>query len=57
MNASELIDTRIAELGDWRGKMIARIRKLVLEAVPEVVEEWKWDTPVWSSNGDVLAVG
>ena len=57
MNASELIDNRIAELGDWRGKMIARIRKLVLEAAPEVVEEWKWDTPVWSSNGDVLAVG
>ena len=57
MDASELIDNRIAELGDWRGKMIGRIRELVLEAAPEVVEEWKWDTPVWSSNGDVLAVG
>jgi hypothetical protein len=57
MNASDLIDNRIAELGDWRGKMIARIRKLVLEAAPDIVEEWKWDTPVWSSNGNVLAVG
>jgi hypothetical protein len=57
MDASELIDNRIAELGDWRGDTIARIRKLVLDAAPAVVEEWKWDTPVWSSNGDVLAVG
>ena len=57
MNASELIDNRIAELGDWRGQMIARIRKLVLEAAPDIIEEWKWDTPVWSSNGNVLAVG
>jgi hypothetical protein len=57
MNASELIDNRIKELDDWRGKMIARIRKLALDAAPELVEEWKWDTPVWSSNGDVLAVG
>ena len=57
MNASELIDNRIEELGDWRGQMIARIRKLVLEAAPDIVEEWKWDTPVWSSNGNVLAVG
>lgn len=57
MNASELIDNRIAELGDWRGEMIARIRNLVNESAPESVEEWKWDTPVWSSNGNVLAVG
>ena len=57
MNASELIDNRIGELGDWRGQRIARIRKLILEAAPEMVEEWKWDTPVWSHNGNVLAVG
>lgn len=57
MNASELIDNRIAELGDWRGEMIARIRKLVHEAAPEIVEEWKWDTPVWTHNGNVLAAG
>jgi hypothetical protein len=57
VNASELIDNRIAELGDWRGRMIARIRKLVQEAAPETVEEWKWDTPVWTRNGNVLAVG
>ena len=57
MNASELIDKRIEELDDWRGKRIARIRQLVREAVPEIVEEWKWDTPVWAQNGDVLAVG
>lgn len=57
MNISDLIDQRITELGDWRGKMIAHIRRLVLEAAPNIVEEWKWDTPVWSSNGNVLAVG
>lgn len=57
MDASELIDHRIKELGDWRGEMIARIRQLVRETAPDLVEEWKWDTPVWSSNGDVLAVG
>jgi hypothetical protein len=57
VNASDLIDNRIAELGDWRGRMIAHIRKLVQEAAPEIVEEWKWDTPVWTHNGNVLAVG
>ena len=57
MNASELIDNRIAELGDWRGQIMARIRKLVHEAAPDIVEEWKWDTPVWSQNGNVLAAG
>ena len=45
---SQLIDERIVELGDWRGEMLARIRKLIKEAVPEVTEEWKWrGTPVW----------
>jgi hypothetical protein len=57
MNASELIDHRISELADWRGKMITRIRRLVHEAESEIIEEWKWDTPVWTHNGNVLAVG
>ena len=51
-SASKLIDKRIAELGDWRGKTLSRMRKLVKEADPEVVEEWKWmGTPVWSHDG------
>jgi hypothetical protein len=50
--ASELIDGRIAELGDWRGKTLSRMRKLIKEADPHVVEEWKWmGTPVWSHDG------
>src|SRR5271170_4520450 len=50
--ASELISKRIAELGDWRGKTLRRMRKLIQEADPEVVEEWKWmGTPVWSHDG------
>ena len=50
--ASELISKRIAELGDWRGKTLGRMRKLVKEADPAVVEEWKWrGTPVWSHDG------
>jgi len=54
---SELIDARIKELGDWRGEMLSRLRDLVKEADPEVVEEWKWvkptnpGTPVWSHDG------
>ena len=49
---SQLIDARIKELGDWRGDTLARIRALVHEADPEVVEEWKWrGTPVWSHDG------
>jgi hypothetical protein len=51
-SASELIDERIAELGDWRGKTLSRMRKLIKEADPDVVEEWKWmGTPVWSHDG------
>ena len=51
-SASELISERIAELGDWRGKTLGRMRKLIREADPEVVEEWKWmGTPVWSHDG------
>ena len=50
--ASELISNRIAELGDWRGKTLARMRRLIREAVPDAVEEWKWmGTPVWSHDG------
>ena len=49
--ASELISKRIAELGDWRGGTLGRIRKLIKEADPEVVEEWKWGIPVWSHHG------
>jgi hypothetical protein len=51
-SASELISGRVAELGDWRGKTLARMRKLIKEADPDVVEEWKWmGTPVWSHDG------
>jgi len=51
-SASELISKKIVELGDWRGKTLGRMRKLIQEADPEVVEEWKWmGTPVWSHDG------
>ncbi|MCE4266442.1 hypothetical protein CJ178_14880 [Rhodococcus sp. ACPA4] len=54
---SELIDARIEELGDWRGEMLARIRTLVKEADPDVVEEWKWrGVPVWEHDG-ILCTG
>ena len=52
--ASRLIDQRIRELEDWRGEALARMRALILEADPEMTEEWKWmGTPVWSHNGNV----
>ena len=55
--ASELIDRKLAELGDWRGKTLARMRKLIHEAVPGVAETWKWGgTPVWESDG-ILCTG
>ena len=51
-SASALIDNRIAELGDWRGETLSRMRDLIKEAAPDVVEEWKWmGTPVWSQDG------
>jgi hypothetical protein len=51
-SASELIDKKIAGLGDWRGETLSRMRKLIKEADPDVVEEWKWmGTPVWSHDG------
>ena len=61
-SASELISKRIAELGDWRGETLGRMRKLIKEADPDVVEEWKWvkttkpGTPVWSHDG-ILCTG
>jgi len=54
--ASALIDERIAELGDWRGEALARMRQLIHEADPGVVEEWKWGGPVWSHDG-VICTG
>jgi hypothetical protein len=56
-NASELIDGRISELGDWRGRTLSQVRGIIKEADPDIVEEWKWakatspGTPVWSHNG------
>jgi hypothetical protein len=50
-SAAQLIDARIKELGDWRGGMLGRLRALVKEADPEVVEEWKWGGPAWSHDG------
>jgi hypothetical protein len=50
-SASRMIDERIQELGDWRGEMLSRLRALIKQADPEVVEEWKWGTPVWSHDG------
>lgn len=56
-SASELIDERIRELGDWRGEMLGRIRELIRKADPEVVEEWKWrGVPVWAHDG-ILCTG
>ena len=57
LSASQQIDNYINGLTDWRGKMIARLRKVILEAAPELTEEWKWDTPVWSHKGNVVAAG
>ena len=55
--ASQRIVEHIAELPDWRGEMLARLRNLILEAAPELTEEWKWETPVWSYKGNVVAAG
>ena len=57
MNPSQRIDQMIADLTDWRGKMLASIRKIILEADREIIEEWKWmGSPVWSRDG-IIAVG
>jgi hypothetical protein len=50
-SASDRIDQRIVELGDWRGETLSAMRKLIREADPDVVEEWKWNNPVWSHDG------
>ena len=55
-SASKLISNRIADLGDWRGKTLSRMRKLIKEADPDVVEEWKWMNPIWSHDG-ILCTG
>lgn len=55
-DASKRIDARIRELGDWRGKTLAKVRRLILGSGPEIVEEWKWGIPVWSSHG-ILCTG
>ena len=57
LTASQHIDKYIKELADWRGILLARLRKLILDAAPELAEEWKWDTPVWSYKGNVVAGG
>ena len=57
LTPSQLITNQIAELADWRGKMLARLRKLILAAAPDITEEWKWDTAVWSYKGNVVAGG
>jgi hypothetical protein len=57
MNASDQITAYIKGLRDWRGQMMARLRQLIRDAAPELVEEWKWNTPAWSHNGNVVAVG
>ena len=50
-SASALIDEKIKDLGDWRGKTLAKVREIIRKADPEIVEEWKWGTPVWSHGG------
>ena len=57
LTASQQIDNYVEGLTDWRGKMTARLRKLIRDAAPELAEEWKWDTPVWSHKGNVVAAG
>ncbi len=54
---SQLITNQIAELGDWRGRMLARLRKVILEADPNITEEWKWNTAVWTHEGLVCSAG
>lgn len=57
LTASQQIDKHIKELTDWRGALLTRLRKLILETAPELAEEWKWDTPVWVYKGNVVAGG
>jgi hypothetical protein len=55
--ASQLITNQIAELGDWRGQLLARLRKIILDAAPDLTEEWKWGTAVWTNKGLVCSAG
>lgn len=57
MTPSQRITNHIAELADWRGPMLARLRALILDAAPNIAEEWKWDTPVYAYKGNVVATG
>jgi hypothetical protein len=57
MIPSKLIDQQIAELKDWRGQTMAKLRKIIHEAEPKLTEEWKWNTAVWTRDGLVVAVG
>jgi hypothetical protein len=57
MEPSELIDRQIANLPGWRGQMFTKLRQLIHQASPDLTEEWKWDTAVWTSKGNVCALG
>src|SRR5882762_5275324 len=57
MNASEQISKHIHDLGDWRGTVLKQLRELIHDAAPGALEEWKWNTPVWSQNGNIVAIG
>ena len=57
MNASEQITKYIHGLADWRGKVLEQLRNLINQAAPRAIEDWKWGTPVWSQNGNILAIG
>jgi hypothetical protein len=56
LSPAELIDAKVQALGDWRGALLERLRRLITQAEPGVIEEWKWDTPVWSHHG-ILCTG
>jgi hypothetical protein len=57
LKPAQLITSQIADLGDWRGRMIARLRKVILKADPHITEEWKWNTAVWTHEGLVCSAG
>jgi hypothetical protein len=57
VNPSQLISNQIAFLGDWRGRLLAQLRSLILDAAPGITEEWKWDTGVWTYKGMVCSAG
>jgi hypothetical protein len=57
IDASRRIDQHLKSLGDWRGEMMAKLRKIITSADPSLTENWKWETPVFTSNGNVVAIG